>query len=191
RVLIVGSGNRAKRLARLLRQNPYGGIDIVGFLDPDPTVVGKAIAGTRVLGTLDEISAVLRDQVVDEVLLAIPRSLIGVVEKVARACEEEGVRIRLMADLFEINVVRMVLDEIGDVPLLTFESVAQEEWELLLKRVVDVTFTLAAMPIVLPLMALIASAIKLDSPGSVFFSQQRVGQSKRQFRILKFRTMAE
>ena len=191
RVLIIGSGNRAKRLVRGLRQNPYGGIEIVGFLDPDPTMVGKTILGAPILGTLDEISTVLKDQVVDEVVLAIPRSLIGVVEKVARACEEEGVRIRLMADLFEINVVRMTLDEFEDMPLLTFEPVAQEEWELLLKRVMDVTLTLAVMPIVLPLMAAIAIAIKLDSRGSVFFRQWRVGQSKRQFRMFKFRTMAE
>jgi exopolysaccharide biosynthesis polyprenyl glycosylphosphotransferase len=191
RVLIVGTGNRAERLAGRLCQRPDGGIDIVGFLDSDPTLVGKSIMGAQVLGTLDEITPVLRDHVIDEVVLAIPRAMIGVAEKVVLACEEEGVKIRLMADLFEINVARMVLDEFDDLPLLTFETVAREEWKLLVKRVLDLGLTLAAMPVVLPLMGLIALAIRYDSPGPALFRQLRVGQNKRRFVLYKFRTMVE
>ena len=191
RVLIVGTGNRAERLAGRLCQRPEWGIDIVGFLDSDATLVGKSILGAPVLGTLDEITSILRDHVVDEVVLAIPRGMIGVAEKVVLACEEEGVKVRLMADLFEINVARMVLDEFDDVPLLTFEPVAQEEWRLLVKRAMDIGLTLAAMPAVLPLMGLIALAIKRDSPGPAFFNQLRVGQNKRRFLLFKFRTMVE
>jgi exopolysaccharide biosynthesis polyprenyl glycosylphosphotransferase len=191
RVLIVGTGNRAERLVDRLLQKSKVGIDIVGFLDSDPTIVGKSIRGSKVLGTLDEITSVLRDHVIDEVLLAIPRGMIGVVEKVVRACEEEGVKVRLMADLFEINVARMVLDEFDSVPLLTFEPVAQEEWKLVLKRAMDLGLTLAAMPVVLPILAAIAVAIKRDSPGPVFFKQVRVGQNKRRFLLYKFRTMVD
>jgi exopolysaccharide biosynthesis polyprenyl glycosylphosphotransferase len=191
RVLIVGTGNRAERLAGRLCQRPEWGIDIVGFLDSDPTLVGKSILGAPVLGILDEISSVLRDHVIDEVVLAIPRGMISVAEKVVLACEEEGVKVRLMADLFDINVARMVLDEFDDVPLLTFEPVAQEEWRLLVKRAMDIGLTLAAMPVVLPLMGLIALAIRRDSPGPAFFRQLRVGQNKRRFLLYKFRTMIE
>ena len=191
RVLIVGTGNRAERLAGRLLQKSRWGIAIVGHLDPDPSVVGKSILGSPVLGTLDEITSVLRDHVVDEVVLAIPRSMIGMAEKVVLACEEEGVKVRLMADLFSINAARMVLDQFDDVPLLTFETVAQEEWKLLLKRVMDLGLTLLVMPVVLPLMGVIALAIRCDSSGSVLFKQLRVGQSKRRFLLYKFRTMVE
>jgi exopolysaccharide biosynthesis polyprenyl glycosylphosphotransferase len=191
RVLIVGTGNRAERLAGLLCRRRELGIHIVGFLDSDPAVMGRSILGAPVLGTLDEITPVLRDHVIDEVVLAIPRGMIGVAEKAVRACEEEGVKVRLMADLFEINVARMVLDEVDEVPLLTFEPVAQEEWKLLLKRAIDLGLTLAAMPVVLPLMAVVAGAIRLDSPGPVLFKQPRVGQNKRRFVLYKFRTMIE
>jgi exopolysaccharide biosynthesis polyprenyl glycosylphosphotransferase len=85
----------------------------------------------------------------------------------------------------------MVLDEVDEVPLLTFEPVAQEEWKLLLKRAIDLGLTLAAMPVVLPLMAVVAGAIRLDSPGPVLFKQPRVGQNKRRFVLYKFRTMIE
>jgi hypothetical protein len=153
--------------------------------------VGKSILGARVLGTLDEITPVLRDHVIDEVVLAIPRAMIGVAEKVVLACEEEGVKVRLMADLFEINVARMVLDEFDDVPLLTFEPVAQEEWKLLVKRALDLGLTLVMLPIVLPLMGVIALAIRRDSPGPALFRQLRVGHNKRRFVLYKFRTMVE
>jgi exopolysaccharide biosynthesis polyprenyl glycosylphosphotransferase len=191
RVLIVGTGNRAARLARAFGHKPDMGMQIVGYLDTDPMVVGQAILGARVLGTLDEITSVLASHVVDEVVLAIPRGMIGVAEKVVRACEEEGVKVRLMADLFEVNVARMALDEFEDVPLLSFEPVAQEEWKLFLKRVTDIGLTLAAMPLVLPLMTVVAAAIKWDSPGPVLFRQWRVGQNKRQFVLYKFRTMVD
>ena len=191
RVLIVGTGNRAARLAHRLCERREWGVDIVGFLDVDPTRVGTTILGSPVLGTLDEITPVLRDHVIDEVVLAIPRGMIGAAEKAVRACEEEGVKVRIMADLFDISVARMVLDEFEGVPLLTFESVAREEWMLLVKRAIDIGLTLLAMPILLPLTGAIALAIRSDSPGPVFFRQVRVGQNKRRFLLYKFRTMAD
>ena len=191
RVLVVGTGKRAERLVRTLRRRFEWGIDIVGFLDSDPTVSGKFVLGAQVLGTLDEISTVLRDHVVDEVVLAIPRGMIGIVEKVVRACEEEGVRVSLMADLFEVTVARMVLDEVEELPLLTFEPVAQEEWKLFLKRAMDLGLALAAMPVLLPLMAAISVAIRSDSAGPILFKQLRVGQNKRRFLLYKFRTMID
>jgi exopolysaccharide biosynthesis polyprenyl glycosylphosphotransferase len=77
----------------------------------------------------------------------------------------------------------------GEIPLLTFEPVAQEEWTLLLKRFMDFGLSLLALPVLLPVMGMIALAIKLDSPGPVFFIQDRVGLGKRRFRMVKFRTM--
>ena len=189
RVLIVGSGNRATRLAETLAENAEWGLSIVGHLDPDPARIGHRVLGASILGTLGDISAVLKDHVIDEVILAVPRAMIPDVDKVARACEEEGVKLRLMADVFDVHVARMRLVEFGAIPLLTFEPVAQDEGKLLLKRLMDLAAVVLLVPILLPAGALIALAIKLDSPGSVFFVQDRVGFNKRRFRMLKFRTM--
>src|SRR5262249_5693316 len=104
-------------------------------------------------------------------------------------CEEEGVRLSFMADVFNVQVARTRLVELGVIPLLTLEPVAQEEWKLLVKRVIDVVAVSVAIPLMLPAFAVIALAIKLDSPGPVSFAQERVGLRKRRFRMLKFRTM--
>jgi exopolysaccharide biosynthesis polyprenyl glycosylphosphotransferase len=189
RVLIVGSGTRAQRLAETLLRHSDWGISIVGHLDPDPTRIGNRVLESSVLGTVGDISSVLKGNVIDEVILAIPRAMIPDVDKIAQACEEEGVKLCFMADVFDVHVARTRLVELGPIPLLTLEPVAQEEWKLLVKRLMDFTLALLMVPLLLPVLGLIALAIKLDSPGPVFFVQERVGLRKRRFRMLKFRTM--
>src|SRR5712691_8291751 len=100
RVLIVGSGTRARRLAETLLQNTEWGIRIVGHLDPDPTRVGDHVLNASVLGTVGDITSVLKGNVIDEVILAVPRAMIPDVGKIAQACEEEGVKLCMMADVF-------------------------------------------------------------------------------------------
>jgi exopolysaccharide biosynthesis polyprenyl glycosylphosphotransferase len=190
RVLIVGSGTRAKRLAETLVQNSEWGIRIVGHLDPDPTKVGERVLETTVLGTVGDISSILKENVIDEVILAVPRAMIPDLNKIAQACEEEGVKLCLMADVFDVQAVRTRLVALGRIPLLTLEPVAQGEWQLLVKRCMDLAIA-ALIVALLPAIGLIALAIKLDSPGPVFFAQERVGLRKRRFRMLKFRTMVQ
>jgi exopolysaccharide biosynthesis polyprenyl glycosylphosphotransferase len=190
-VLIVGNGKRGRRLASTLAHRPDMGVHIVGYLDPDPVQVGRSLEGSKVLGTVDDITSILKNHVVDEVILATPRSMIGAVEKLVRACEEEGVRVRILADLFDVRIARMTLDAVGEVPLLTLEPVAQEEWKLLVKRGVDLAVSLLVLPIALPVMAVVALAVRLDSHGPALFVQDRVGLNKRRFRMFKFRTMFE
>ena len=189
KVLMIGTGNRAIHLVETLREHTDWGLHIIGHLDPSPQVVGKQVLGSPVLGTVEDIHSVLKSHVVDEVIVAIPRSMIPDVDRIASACEEEGVRLRLMADVFDVHVARMRLIEVGTVPLLTMEPVALDEWKILLKRLLDIVVTACTLPVFLPVMAVTAIAIKLDSPGPVFFVQERVGLNKRRFRMYKFRSM--
>jgi exopolysaccharide biosynthesis polyprenyl glycosylphosphotransferase len=191
RILIVGTGARAKRAAEMLLEKSEWGLRIVGHLDLDPERIGTRVLDAPVLGSLGDISSVLKEHVIDEVILAIPRGMIPDVEKIATACEEEGVTLSMMADVFDVRVARMRLVALGSIPLLTLESVAQEEWKLLVKRGMDLALTIAMLPLFLPIIGLIALAIRLDSPGPVFFTQERVGLHKRRFRMLKFRTMVD
>lgn len=191
KVLIIGTGGRAERLSKALKENRDWGIDIIGHLDIDTGKLGQNVLGRPVLGCIDDISDILAKHVVDEVIMAIPRKMMEDVEEIAYACEEEGVRFRLMADIYDMQLARMRLVDLDGIPLLSFEPVAQNEARLLVKRLMDLALTLLAMPFLLPLMGLIALAVKLDSPGPVFFVQQRVGLRKRVFPMYKFRTMVQ
>jgi exopolysaccharide biosynthesis polyprenyl glycosylphosphotransferase len=189
RVLVIGTGNRARHLCNLMRHLDGWGIRIFGHLDPDPSMTGKEVDGAPVLGSVEDITAILKEHVVDEVIIAVPRAMIPGADRIALACEEEGVTLRIMADVFDVHVARMRLAEIGGVPLLTLEPVALDEWKLIFKRVFDLALCALALPFLLVLTAVIAAAIRIDSRGPVFFLQERVGQHKRRFRMFKFRSM--
>ena len=191
RVLIIGTGERAKDIANELKTRSEWGIEVIGHLDPDPTRVGQNVNGKPVIGAVADISQCLKKYIVDEVIIAIPRSMLEDAEPIAFACEEEGIKLRFMADIFSLQAARISLVQMGNLPLLTLEPVAQDKDILLLKRLFDFLVTLSSMPVVLPILALIAIAIKIDSPGPIFFVQQRVGLRKHLFPMYKFRSMHE
>lgn len=189
RVLIVGSMGRAQDLVQELHRQTIWGVNVVGFIDPDPSTLGRVIQGVPIIGTVENIHDCLKDNVVDEVIIAIPRSLLTDAEPIAIACEEEGIRLRFMADLFDVEVARISLSHIGRIPLLDMEPISQDQRQLFAKRLIDLVLTIIALPLLVPLFLLIAIAVKLDSPGPVFFVQQRVGLRKHQFPMFKFRSM--
>jgi exopolysaccharide biosynthesis polyprenyl glycosylphosphotransferase len=186
---MIGSGERACLLSRILKEKSEWGIDIVGYLDIEPELVGKGVDGGQVLGMVEDINAILKKQVIDEVIVAMPRKLLTDVDNIAQACEEEGVKFRFMADIFSLSAARISLAKLGGVPILTLEPVALDESKLLLKRIIDFGITVLAMPFILLIFGIIAIAIKMDDGGPVFFIQERVGLKKRRFPLFKFRTM--
>jgi exopolysaccharide biosynthesis polyprenyl glycosylphosphotransferase len=189
KVLIVGTGARAQRLSHMIRTKSEWGISIVGYLDTDPDSVGDSIEGVPVLGTIQEVHDILRDNVVDEVIVAVPRNMLTSIAGIADACDQEGIELRIMADLFDLKASSVTFDLFSGVPMLSFAPVAFDSGKLLLKRLFDIVAVMFALPMLVPIMLLVALAIKLDSDGPVFFVQQRVGLRKRKFRMFKFRTM--
>lgn len=165
------------------------GVKIVGFVDPDPSFLGVDVNGIRVIGTVENIHDCLKNNVVDEVIIAIPRSLLDDAEPIVIACEEEGIRLRFMADIFNVQVARISLSRVRDIPLLNMEPIVQDRQQLFAKRLFDVILTLLVLPFLLPLFGIVAILIKLDSHGPVFFVQQRVGMRKHVFPMFKFRSM--
>ena len=189
RVLIVGSRSRARDLVMALQEKATWGVEVVGFVDPDPSRVGINVHGIQVIGTIENIHDCLKNNVIDEVIVAISRTMLKDAEPIVLACEQEGIRLRFMADVFNVQVARISLSEVKGIPLLNMEPVAQDPQQLLAKRVFDFACTLLALPLLIPIFILVAIAIKLDSPGPVFFIQQRVGMRKHPFRMYKFRSM--
>jgi len=189
RILIIGTKARAQELVKALQQESGWGVEIVGFIDPDPAFLGQKINGIPVIGTVANTDECLKNNIVDEVIIAISRSLLEDAEPIVIACEEEGIPLRFMADVFNVQVARVSLSQISGIPLLNMEPVAQDEQQLFAKRLFDLILTIFAIPFLIPLFLLVAIAIKLDSPGPVFFRQPRVGLKKHIFQMYKFRSM--
>ncbi len=189
RVLIIGSGQRAHVLAKRLKATSEWGLRVVGFLDPDDPHKYNNRKSDNVLGHVSQISEVLSANVVDEIIIAVPRRMLGDVQMIIDACQEEGVKLRYMADIYDFEAARIRLNMVENIPLLSFEPVARDETMMIVKRFVDLVLTIVAVPFLVPIFLLTAAAIRIDSPGPAFFTQDRVGLHKRRFKLYKFRTM--
>jgi exopolysaccharide biosynthesis polyprenyl glycosylphosphotransferase len=189
RVLVVGTRDRARRAVAALAGETLAACDVVGCVE---ITLASAVGDVRPTPHPDAVARMtgfLKDNVVDEIVLAVPVTMVDAIEHAFVAAEMEGVRVRVMADFFRVAPKRLSLDECGAVPFLTLDWVAADDWRLIVKRLIDVVVAAGALIACTPLFVLVAAAIRLDSPGSVLFVQRRVGLSKRTFRLAKFRTM--
>jgi exopolysaccharide biosynthesis polyprenyl glycosylphosphotransferase len=195
RVVIVGASDSARRLMQALADQQGRGYRLVGFVDDAPdrdewliATQHRVVRASR-LGSFHDLGQVVRRFGVDEVIIALPMASHEQIMRLVATCRERSVRFKLAPDLFEMTFDQVQIDEINGVPLLGLKASAISGLDALVKRAVDIALSMAVLVVGAPLLALIALAIKLDSPGPIFFRQARVGKDGRTFVCFKFRTM--
>lgn len=190
-MLIVGSNSRAIEFANSVALRPEWGYQVLGFADDEWTGVEQLRAsGFRLVCDFASLPTFLRRNVVDEVLIAVPvRSFHEHASRIAELCEQQGIIVHLLSDLFNRKPARSWPEHFSDAPLITHYEGPAHGWPVLAKRIMDIVFSTALLLVVAPLMVLAAILIKLTSPGPVLFVQKRIGLNKRTFNIFKFRTM--
>jgi Undecaprenyl-phosphate glucose phosphotransferase len=146
---------------------------------------------TPVLGVIADIPWIIERHSIDEVIIGLPESshqeLVGIIS----LCEREKVGIRVFPDVFQIMASEVGIGDLGGLPLLTIRDVALRGWKLTLKRGMDVVIGSIGAVLLSPLMLLTALVIKLESPGPIFFVQERMGLDARPFKMIKFRSMRQ
>jgi exopolysaccharide biosynthesis polyprenyl glycosylphosphotransferase len=141
---------------------------------------------------ISELEAVIAQEPIDEVFITLPREKYGhLIDTIVRLCEEQGIIVRLRTDMFKLKIARWQVDELDGMPIVTIRSGPLDGWQLLAKKLLDVFGSAGLLLAMAPIFGIIALLIKLDSPGPVFFRQERVGLNKRRFRLFKFRTMVD
>ena len=189
RVLIVGAGELGVRLARALLDQSRWGLHLVGFLDDDPNKAGGRLEGAAVLGTLRDLEKTIEARRVEEIWIALPARAHERIDHVVTAAEHLPVRIKIAPDYFSMALVRARPEIFGGLPLIGLREPVIEGLPRLVKRTFDLAATSLLVLANLPLFALLAILIRLDSPGPIVFRQKRVGENGRPFGMLKFRTM--
>ena len=185
--LVVGTGERAQRLARTLRLRPELGYRLIGCLD-DVEPADAALLPW--LGRLDDLPRVLSGSVVDEVFIALPmRSSHDRIQQAVLSCEEQGTLVTMPIDFFSARLARTRLGDVGQLPVLYLSAVPENDWRLAAKRSIDFVGSLAALVLLAPLMLAVAAAVRLNMSGPALFRQTRIGLNKRPFMMYKFRTM--
>jgi len=189
-VVVVGAGKRGRALARRIVDEPGLGYRLRGFVD-DADVLATLPGEFEPLGDVEALSRLLVREPIDEVLITLPiRSGYERIVAVLGLCERFGVPARVFTDLFESDTLKMCFERVGSTLSLKVYNGPTPGVATAFKRLFDVVAALGGLVVLAPLLALIAVAIKLDSPGGpVFFVQHRVGFNKRRFRLYKFRTM--
>ena len=187
--LIVGTGPRAEKFIKNIEAHPEWGIKIIGLVDDDVSKVGKKVCGHEIIGTIDNIQHILQYQVIDEVVFIVPRMWLERIQDSIQVCETQGVRTHVAADLFNLSIARAKYNDLEGFPLLTFDTSFAMEWQLCIKRSIDLFVSLLCLIVLFPIFLIVSILIKFTSRGTIFFKQRRVGLNGRNFNLYKFRSM--
>lgn len=188
-VLIVGTGAQARALRHHLESMGSLGYRFKGFIElEEADVSGSPCGAGDVVGTLDTLFQHARQQFVDEIFFTA-RCDRDTVQGVLDQARRQGVDLRLVPDLYDGLAWNSPVEFIGQFPTIPLHCGKVPELGLVLKRGFDMVFSALALLLLLPVLAVIALIVKLDSPGPVLYCSNRIGKKGRVFRCAKFRTM--
>lgn len=195
-VLIIGSREMAKDAIDAIGDSLSSGYRIMGCLDLDKSEIGKQVKnGIQVIGTIDHMGGILREQVVDELIFAMPMNKINNADQCIAIAEEIGVLVRIIPDwqihklMYNPGIASIQFEKFQGISTMTLTTTSQKHGDLLIKSTFDYLFAGLALVLLMPLFLLISCAIKLSSRGPVFYKQVRSGVNGRRFMIYKFRSM--
>jgi exopolysaccharide biosynthesis polyprenyl glycosylphosphotransferase len=189
RLLIVGTGEVARIILQRILWSPQLGYELVGIINGN--LQEAEILSIPVLGTPEDLPALIEEHAIDEVIIAMPEKGQREVVQVISYCERGRVSIKVFPDFFQFVASEASIDDLGGLPLLAIRDFAMRGYLLIFKRLMDIAGAVIGLILFSPLMLLAALAIKLESPGPVFFVQERMGLDGRPFLMIKFRSMRQ
>ncbi len=191
-VLIVGSNRRAVELADRISEDANLGYHLLGFVDDfwhDDNAPERYKNALR--GSLQGVLTLLRTLAVDEVIIALPiASNYRFAQQVIDWCKQQGIAVAFESSLFENSLRSSPLDARLHNTITLYDA-TRSEWAGALKRLIDILVSAIALIVLSPVLILVAVLIKMQSPGPIFFLQERLGVGKKPFKIYKFRTMVQ
>jgi len=176
KVLIIGENEAAKAIKEEFEKNPIYGYHVIGLIPDSATEILEKITKIKKRYGLDEVICTTSFEEKE-------------IREIFNLCEKERIHFKFIPDLLETKAANIEVETIAGIPIVFFKKTPLEGWGRILKRAFDIFFSLVALILLSPLLALIALLIKIDSKGPVFYKHKRVGQNGRLFDLLKFRTM--
>ena len=191
RVLVAGTGDLGRHVADKVLQHAEYGYQIAGFVDDTDGADTMGYRGLPVLGQISEASELIHREHIDQLYVALPledhAKMLGLIEVANR----EGIEVKVVPDLLQVIALRARLEDLDGVPIININDVPLQGLNSAVKRIVDVSVSTAALAVLAVPFGIIAAAIRLTSPGPVFYRQERMGLDRRPFMVLKFRSMYE
>ena len=192
RLLLVGTSAATVDLSRELFERRHElGVEIVGFVDPDPAQVGTPVINPGVIGTIEDIPSIVRAKGVDRVVVSLADSRGKLPVDKLLEMKLDGVAFDHLASIYEQYTGKIAVENLRPSWLIFSPGFKKSRLLSLSKRFVDIVVAIAGLVLTLPLMALVALAIRVTSKGPVLYHQRRVGLQGRIFTVHKFRSMRE
>jgi exopolysaccharide biosynthesis polyprenyl glycosylphosphotransferase len=189
RAIVAGAGWAGRTIVGAIREHDPG-YEVVGFVDDAPEKQGTTVQGVPVLGSSKCLESLIEEHEVTDVVLSITHAIGSDLVRALLRCFERGVRILPMPILFEQVTGRVPVEHIGDRWLVALPISGDAKiFYSFTKRAIDIGVSLVGLAILAPFFPLIALAIRLDSPGPIFYRPERLGFRGAPFKLWKFRTM--
>lgn len=190
RVLIIGMGETGQAVLRTMVSRGDLGYKPVGYLDDNPERGDVDLGRVQGLGHLNNLRQAIRNHAVDIVFVTLPWKHYDRILDLARTCRNLGVEVRLVPDIFQLNMRQVQVENLDGIPLLGIQGARKlRVTDRLFKRLLDLLIVALLAPLWLPIVALTALAIKLDDGGPIFYKTRRVGENGQEFDMYKFRSM--
>jgi sugar transferase (PEP-CTERM system associated) len=191
RLLLVGTSDAAVRLAKELYDRRDLGVEIVGFIDPDPARVGEPLINPGIIGTVEDIPAIVRARSVDQVVVSLSDARGKLPMDKLLEMKLDGVSFEHLASVYEKYTGKIAVENLRPSWLIFSPGFKKSRFQQFAKRALDVFMSLVGLIVAAPIMLAVAAAVRLTSRGPVVYSQQRVGQHGRVFTVHKFRSMQD
>jgi exopolysaccharide biosynthesis polyprenyl glycosylphosphotransferase len=191
RTLIVGAGRVGQKVASKIQSRPDFNLEVVGFVDNEPQPMDPELDGLKVLAGEGELVRIVRETKAERIILCFSRTPHEELLEILRLGGAQQLYVSIVPRFFEIMTSNVELDDVAGIPVLDLHPARLSRPALITKRITDLIITCLTLPVLLPVFAVVAAAIKLDSKGPVFFRQPRMGQGGKVFHIYKFRTMVQ
>jgi len=192
KTVVVGSNEKALELVNELKNAKISnGFYLQGFVNVNGETIPEMGLALPHLGKYDELKDIVKEEGIEEVLIAIESNEHGKINAILNAIENENVFIKILPDLHNILTGMVRMDNILGAVLLEVNLEIMPAWQKATKRIFDVSFSLFALIFTFPIFVFISVLIKFSTKGPIFYLQERIGKNGKPFNIIKFRTMCQ
>ncbi len=188
-VLIIGEEELSRKLIHSFQHHPELGMNAIGILNPQKEKVGQFIERVPVIGTYEDLTRIIRQKTVDQIFIALPFHQHERIKEILNTLEDDLVNVKAVSDVSDLFILRGWIDVLDGLPIVNIKDTPLRGWGRIIKRAIDFIFSIFGIVLLSPLMVLIAILIKINSPGPVFYRQERMGFDGKIFKMLKFRSM--
>ena len=188
-VLIITSSDRSMSLMRELKNNIPWNTKLVAICIMDAVKIGYDMKGIPVVANADNLYDVAGKMALDEVLIDLPDYPSDQIKNLVTDLQQMGIVCNCCIHTFQIEGSERTIGSFGNRPVVSYEKTSVDFRRELIKRVIDIAGALVGLAVTAVITPFVALAIKIESPGPVFFAQERIGKNGRRFKIYKFRSM--